>query len=81
MIQLADGTVCKLPAHAQQSHARLRKTSLAGVAVAHCEPQPKKRFLADAAGHSTVITNLLFVVVQRVKRPEINFGQHSELER
>jgi hypothetical protein len=49
------------------------KRPLAGVAVAHCEPQPKKRFLADAAGHPTVIANLLFVVVQRVKRPEINF--------
>jgi hypothetical protein len=47
---------------------------LAGVAVAHREPQPEKHFLADAARHPTVIGNLLFVVVQRVKRPEINFG-------
>ena len=48
------------------------KRLLTGVAVARYEPQLKKYFLADA-GHPTVIGNLLFVVIQRVKRPDINF--------
>jgi len=50
------------------------KGTFAGRAVPHCKPHSEKHFLADAAGHPMVIANLLFVVVQRVKRPEINFG-------